>query len=1527
MAKEKEKEKLKLKAPKPTYTPINASLNAGYVPPTPKLKSNLVVSQQDIMPVQQTQASQQPLQVRGALAALQPAPMPKASELAPTYFNPIQQMENIQDRFAGSANPPTQTNQSIMRNPQVLPLPEIKSPVLKDTPVNPIGIPWKDVPVDYSAEYLQKRSNERLLKEAERLDALAAKNKADGKRTTAGMSKDDYISYTNLEQLRADANLSMTEKIARNLYTPGAGLSAIQAGYQGVGAIGSRLAPSLFSESAGIGSRIAAGALREAATSVPLSAGYTAATNPSASGKQMISDTLTGTILGAGLGATGPLLRKAISAIFKRNGVPEEAVGEVLALPAPRERGLGNANNAVTPDVMTGYTGPVGALPAPAMSGPTSGRIAQSVNPFRQQFEHLMQTAKQMQQEGRFTPGKEAEELESLWSQMAGREGVSLDELIQRAYQTKPSKLSSDLVQRAKSTQAAREVAGAPLPVKSTGDRLTSKQGVLGSPAPLTQRFIRAGGAPDDGVRAARSSQDVQRPRIDVTEESQGLRQTGDSRPVEGQVIKSRGALGPTKGLRANFRTQLNDGNFSSKLQQKIRNTDQTYDVARNADTVAAANENVKNLTKAEADFLANESAGAEHIATGYRLMQELDALGEHTRSINIADKLAKDLTKSGQTVQAASLLARLSPEGQLLNLARVAEKNGKQITEADKVKFQELAAVVQDGTGTGIRANRLDDILNKLERGEQVSTEELKTLGNLLDRASKYAKKDKTIKDKIPSEMKDSRKRDKIVSFFDEAEQAALARIAAKKNRLNSMPIGEIADHAIVVAAQIAKGTIKAATYAEDMVKMFGEEIRPYAADIFDSAQKMLNQSSKRISEGKINEANNIVNRVSGRKVPTSEKVMEKYISENPVNEKDIQKLRELSRQVNELSGEDALKADMAMQKILNSYEKSNLWDKVQAFRYIAMLLNTGTQSVNAISGPLMASTNAIADVFGTMLDVTLSKALKQPRTTTMYGTNPLAFMARWIKGLSIGGKAGFEGVSPSGIVGPNEIRGLTYKSLYNPLSIAERSLGAVAKGGDYAAYSAVQQSEMRKIAFLDAKNNGIKGKANIDKHIEKFLNDPPPEAVLQADRIGKNTTFQRSDTLGGNVANFLANPPGKARYLKPLIGAVFPFVRTPVNIASTAVTLSPGGIIKGLYQLASKSSDASRREVIRTLSLGLLGTGGMTPLGYYLSKVGIITGANDSGNKQVDAIREQAGGGKYRFNTSALSRYLRAMVAGKGQAAAENAAKYREGDSQFDYNKLQPLAFPLAIGAAINDREGQPVSNKIQGTLSDASGSLLGMSTLKGLQDTFQPQYGGTTGEKAVGILERVTTSFLKSFSPSALAQEARRQDPIVRKTSYNNGILEDTSAYFKSRTPGLSQSLQPNKTTLGQNRLNAEGITGQYMNPYNSNKAPYNEAATIIAQLIDATGDMKLAPAAPDKKVEGKDKSGNSVSLEIPPDRYTQYQEELGNDIISQIIAIPSNLSDTDKADKVRTIYKKTKEKHSNAIKKELGIRISR
>ncbi len=93
-------------------------------------------------------------------------------------------------------------------------------------------------------------------------------------------------------------------------------------------------------------------------------------------------------------------------------------------------------------------------------------------------------------------------------------------------------------------------------------------------------------------------------------------------------------------------------------------------------------------------------------------------------------------------------------------------------------------------------------------------------------------------------------RVRDRVYSYLDEAERAARERISGRRNRLSANPVDEWADYAIVMAAKLGKGTIKAADFTEELVKEFGEQIRPHADRIFRQTREVLKQQERRASK-----------------------------------------------------------------------------------------------------------------------------------------------------------------------------------------------------------------------------------------------------------------------------------------------------------------------------------------------------------------------------------------------------------------------------------------------------------------------------------------------------------------------------------------------------------------------------------------------------------------------------------------------------------------------------------------------------
>jgi hypothetical protein len=91
-------------------------------------------------------------------------------------------------------------------------------------------------------------------------------------------------------------------------------------------------------------------------------------------------------------------------------------------------------------------------------------------------------------------------------------------------------------------------------------------------------------------------------------------------------------------------------------------------------------------------------------------------------------------------------------------------------------------------------------------------------------------------------------RVRDRLYSALDEAEAEARERLRKKKGRLSSNPIDIYADYAVIGAAKIGKGAVKFSDWAEQMVKEFGEEVRPYLKRIYEESEFMHKHLTKAV-------------------------------------------------------------------------------------------------------------------------------------------------------------------------------------------------------------------------------------------------------------------------------------------------------------------------------------------------------------------------------------------------------------------------------------------------------------------------------------------------------------------------------------------------------------------------------------------------------------------------------------------------------------------------------------------------------
>lgn len=119
----------------------------------------------------------------------------------------------------------------------------------------------------------------------------------------------------------------------------------------------------------------------------------------------------------------------------------------------------------------------------------------------------------------------------------------------------------------------------------------------------------------------------------------------------------------------------FNDG---LKTLAASNSTIMQYDRIGNQETLRAANNEINRKGRRYVgEFLHKESTEftAQDVAAGFILMGRYNAVGDNRGAVMIAEKLREVGTKSGQTVQAFSILGRLTPEGMQLYAQRELHK------------------------------------------------------------------------------------------------------------------------------------------------------------------------------------------------------------------------------------------------------------------------------------------------------------------------------------------------------------------------------------------------------------------------------------------------------------------------------------------------------------------------------------------------------------------------------------------------------------------------------------------------------------------------------------------------------------------------------------------------------------------------------------------------------------------------------------------------------------------------------------
>lgn len=222
-------------------------------------------------------------------------------------------------------------------------------------------------------------------------------------------------------------------------------------------------------------------------------------------------------------------------------------------------------------------------------------------------------------------------------------------------------------------------------------------------------------------------------------------------------------------------------------------------------------------LTREQAVDLAFEELGS---ATDENRAEKLANVEKAEAALSQAYTVGQALgTISGRSLQARKLLVNQDFSlARMLAREQAVNNQGAPLTPKQRTEVTELHVKI-----------------TQLQR--QVQVLEANQARQLAEQTFQNSKREFT------QATKEAKKRgEKSLSFIERQAEEARKRIKARRGegRLNSLPVDELFDHAIVGVSYIAKGVTTLAEFTASLVKDFGERIRTFAPEIFEKSQEL---------------------------------------------------------------------------------------------------------------------------------------------------------------------------------------------------------------------------------------------------------------------------------------------------------------------------------------------------------------------------------------------------------------------------------------------------------------------------------------------------------------------------------------------------------------------------------------------------------------------------------------------------------------------------------------------------------------
>ena len=871
----------------------------------------------------------------------------------------------------------------------------------------------------------------------------------------------------------------------------------------------------------------------------------------------------------------------------------------------------------------------------------------------------------------------------------------------------------------------------------------------------------------------------------------------------------------------------------------------------------------------------------------GYKTHIGVDSMAEEAGFTNGLDYLetVKSLSKKMPQMSAPEKYAHdylMDVDGEYYDLVKKIE-NVKQVIKEQYGKTAEAIALrAESATKTTTKS------VVKLPKGKSAAG--AVTGPAIMKDGLVYGNKEKkfiktAIKSDIPSDAaKKVLKKDTGYTPVGHEEITAAAKARVKENPSAAEAFindttrkldGETTATAIELMAHYAKkGDVDAELR---IINTFEEKARDAGRMI--EAIKLMNKLSPaaivKKAEQLVEQANKMKN--FGKDIVLTEEMKQNFIK--------------MSQNLTTLTGEAKTIATQELNKALSELKYVGLGKWLGTIQAMSMLLNTTTVMRNIVGNEIFWRLERFNHLIASSIDNARSIVTGTDRTIMFNWNN----QSNYWQGFMAGAKGGWGGYSPRA---SDYIGGHAFKSKWNPLFYFERSLGASLKSFDEAAFRRAYNTTLYEQATLLAHNNGLRGGARKEAAI-KLMKKMDENAISIAEEAGSRAVFENENGISNalkGVKRWLNQPFGRKSKMSRFTSADFglgdfvvKFTQVPGAILSAGIEYSPAGIIKSLAELTPlfrEGAKVNQRDFQMALTRGLVGTFGLTGLGYELASKGIITG-KASPDADIRALEQKTGDGQYRLNVSALGRFI---------SSGMEAQKFENGDTLISYDWAQPIAIPLSIGANANKKGFSATAYE-----TTADYGKVALETLASGVDTIAEQNFFRTIKSLIddptkGMIDLATMA-PSTFIPSMLNKVRMKTDvdpetgKTIARSTYDPSLVQQSINSVKNKIPGLAQTLPQDYDTLGDKKWATDdnSIVGIFMSPAFRSTIKKDTNAQMILDVYEQTGASGVYPRKLDKNitVDGK-------KIVFSANEYVQYQKYVGARTAQEFAKLSANKS---------------------------------